>query len=325
MRAVTFDEFGGPEVLKVVEAAVPDPGAGQVRISVEAVGVNRADSMLRTNTYAYLPSIPGARIGCEAVGIVNAVGEGVDRFAIGDPVTVTAILRSDADGSYADQIVVPAEFVIARPGNADPVTAAALWVSYSTAYGALVESARMRPGQHVLITAASSSVGLAAIQIANHLGAIPIAATRSNTKAEALSKAGAAHVVVTDGNDLAARVKELTGGKGADIVFDPIAGPGLPATAAAATYGGTVVLYGWLDTAPALLPMTWPLTIICYVSFDHSTDPAARDRIAAFLDAGLRTGTIEPTIDSVFTLDHIVDAHQRLESNDQFGKIVVTI
>ena len=178
---------------------------------------------------------------------------------------------------------------------------------------------------HVVITAASSSNGLAAIQIANQLGAVPLAVTRTADKKQALLDAGAAQVIVSADEDVAAAVKAATGGDGAALVFDPVAGPGLVEVAQAVRYGGTVVVYGWLDTRPALLPMNWPVRVIGYISHDSTMNVAVRERILAFLDAGLRAGTIKPTIDHVFDFDDIVEAHRYLESSDQFGKIVVRL
>jgi NADPH:quinone reductase-like Zn-dependent oxidoreductase len=181
----------------------------------------------------------------------------------------------------------------------------------------------VRPADTVLITAASSAVGLAAIQIANQIGAVPIAMTRSVNKKADLLRAGATAVVVADEGDATEAVRSLTGGAGADIVVDSVAGPGLPDLARAAKSGGTVVVLGWLDARPALLPMNWPLTVIGYARFEHNTDPTVVARIAAFLDAGLRTGALKPTIAKVFDLEHIVDAHRYLESGEQLGKVVV--
>jgi NADPH:quinone reductase-like Zn-dependent oxidoreductase len=323
-RAVVFDEIGGPEVLKIVEVEVGSPGPGEVRLRVEAFGVNRVDQMLRTGVYAYPAPLPGSRLGVEAAGVVDALGPGVHGLAVGAEVLVTDIPRMEVNGTYAEQLIVPADSVIHRPGGLDAVPAAALWVAYATAYGALVETAAVRPGDHVVITAPSSAVGLAAIQLANQLGAVPIAVTRGAEKADALVKAGARHVVVSGEQNVPSAVRELTGGIGADVIIDAVAGPGLRELATAARPNGTVVMLGWLDTRPALLPMNWPLTIKGYSSHEHTTDPDTVGRIIAFLDTGLRLGTITPTVAAVLDLDDIVEAHRQQESNAHLGKIVVT-
>lgn len=180
----------------------------------------------------------------------------------------------------------------------------------------------MQPGDHVLITAASSGVGLAAIQIANQIGAIPLAVTRSPEKKDALLRAGAAAVFGADGDDVAEAARSYTGGAGVDIIVDSVMGPGLAQLASAAKMGGTLVTVGWLDPRPASFPMN-PLTIYRYASFEHTLDPAAVRRIASFLGAGLRSGAILPTVDRVFPFADIADAHRYLEQGQQIGKIVV--
>ncbi|SIR99956.1 zinc-dependent alcohol dehydrogenase family protein [Williamsia sterculiae] len=323
-RVVVFDETGAPDVLRVVDEFVDEPGPGEVRIRIEAVGVNRLDAMMRTGGYPRPIRSPHTRLGCEGTGIIDAIGDGVEGWEVGDAVIVAALPTMDLNGTYADHTVVPADAVVTRPDGLDPTHAAALWVGGSTAYGALIEKAGMRPADHVLITAASSGVGLAAIQVANQIGATPIAVTRRSAKRDALLAAGAAAVIATDTDDLADEVRRLTRGVGADIILDSVMGPGLSGLAQNVRAGGTLVTVGWLDPRPAPFPMTGPLTIHRYVGFELLADPAAVRRMAAFLGAGVRSGTLIPTIDSVFTLDDVVDAHRRLDTGDLLGKIVLT-
>ncbi|MGV9823604.1 zinc-dependent alcohol dehydrogenase family protein [Nocardia xishanensis] len=324
-RVVVFDETGAPEVLRIVDEPVGDPGAGEVRIEIEAVGINRLDQMMRAGMSPRPIRLPHARLGIEATGTIDAVGSGVEGWVIGDAVIVTAVPDMDSNGTYAEHIVVPVDRIVARPDGLDATGAAALWVAYSTAYGALVEKAAMRPGHHVLITAASSAVGLAAIQIANQIGAIPLAVTRSAAKKDALLAAGAAAVIVTDHDDVVEATHRYTNGAGADIVLDSVMGPGLVDVANAAKhFSGVLITVGWLDPRPAPYPAS-PITMIRYMSFEHTLDPVVVHRIAAFLTAGIRTGALRPIIDTVFTLDDIVAAHHYLEQGHHTGKIVATI
>ncbi|KAB2388229.1 zinc-dependent alcohol dehydrogenase family protein [Actinomadura montaniterrae] len=324
-RVVVFDETGGPEVLRVVEEPAGDPGPGEVRIRLEASAVNRLDELTRSGASPMPVRLPHARLGCEGTGIIDALGEGVDGFGVGDAVLITAVPDMTSNGTYADYTVLPAARVVKRPAGLAPAKAAALWVAYSTAYGALVEKAKMRPGDTVLITAASGTVGLAAIQIANQIGAVPIAVTRRTAKKDGLLAAGAAAVIATDQDDLAKAASLHTGGAGADIVLDSVMGPGLADLAAAAKrFTGTLVTVGWLDPRPAPYPSN-AITTHRYMSFEHTLDPAAVRRIAAFLFAGLRTGALDPAVDRVFALEEIVEAHRYLESGRQApGKIIVT-
>ncbi|MFE3262060.1 zinc-dependent alcohol dehydrogenase family protein [Nocardia sp. NPDC059091] len=324
-RVVVFDEFGGPEVLRVVEEPVVEPGVGEVRVRIEAFAVNPLDQMMRSGLSPAPVPLPHARLGVEGTGVVDAVGTGVTGLEIGDPVILAAVPDANVRGSYGEYTTVPASRVVARPTGLKVTEAAAIWVAYSTAYGALVEKARMRPGDHVLITAASGGVGRAAIQIANQIGAVPIALTRHAAKKDDLLAAGAAAVIATEGADLAAAVRHHTGGNGADIVLDLVMGPGQQDLVQAARPGGTLVVAGFLDPRPTAFPTGTPLTIFSYRSFEHTLDAVVVARMAAFLNAGVRLGTPRPAIDTVFAFDDIVEAHRHLEKGLRTGKIVVTV
>ncbi|MBV9793795.1 MAG: zinc-dependent alcohol dehydrogenase family protein [Actinobacteria bacterium] len=323
-RVVVFDEFGGPEVLHVVDEPVTGPAAGEVRVRIEAFAVNPLDQLMRSGTSPAPVTLPHARLGVEATGVIDALGPGVTGWQAGDPVVITAIPDASVRGSYAEYTTVPASRVIARPPGLSVTEAAAIWVGYSTAYGALVEKAGMRPGDHVLITAASGGVGRAAMQIANQLGAVPIAVTRHTAKQDDLRAAGAAAVVATDQQDIAAAVRQYTGGTGADIILDLVMGPGLADLVKAARPEATLVAAGSLDSRPAPFPNA-PLTIYRYRSFAHTLDPVVVKRMAAFLNAGVRLGALRPAVGEVFTLDDVAEAHRHLEQGRHEGeKIVVT-
>ena len=324
-RVVVFDKTGAPDVLHLVDEPVTEPGPGEVRVKIEAAGVNRLDQLMRSGAYPRPFQLPHARLGCEGTGTIDALGPGVDAVSVGDQVIITAVPAMDLNGTYAEYTVVPAASVIPRPAGLDANSAAALWVAYSTAYGALVEKAGMRPGDHVLITAASSSVGLAAIQVANQIGAVPLAVTRHAAKKEALEAAGAAAVIATDSDDIVKASRAYTDGAGVELILDSVMGPGLAELATAAKAGGTLVTVGWLDPRPASMPMIAPLTIYRYMSFEHVLNPVVVRRMAAFLTAGLRSGALRPTIDKVFSLDDVVGAHRHLERGQQVGKVVVSL
>jgi NADPH2:quinone reductase len=323
-RVVVFDETGSPEVLRIVHEPIGEPGVGEVRVKLEAIGVNRLDQMQRAGFSPRPIRLPHARLGVEGTGTVDALGTDVDGLATGDAVILSAVPDMDTNGTYAEYVVVPAARLIPRPAGIDAVTAAALWVAYATAYGALIEKAGMRPGDTVLITAASSGVGVAAIQVANQIGAVPVAVTRSSAKREALLKAGAAAVIARDQENVVETAQALTGGAGVDIILDSVMGPGLAELATAARSGGSLISVGWLDPRPASFPMA-PLTIYRYMGFEHVLNPVVVRRIAAFVGAGLASGVLSPVIDRVYGLDEVVAAHHHLEQGPQFGKIVVTV
>jgi len=230
-------------------------------------------------------------------------------------------------GVYGESAIVPAHAVAAYPEKLSPAEATSIWMQYMTAYGAIVDYGQLKAGDVVLIPAASSSVGLASIQIVKAANAMAIATTRGSSKKQALLDAGADHVIVTDEENLPERVMAITGGRGANIVFDPVAGPTLTALAQAAAMGGTIFVYGALATAPTPYPLMEALgkglSIQGYTLFEITGDPERMARAKQFVYDGLAAGDLTPIVARTFSLDDIVEAHLFMESNQQIGKIVV--
>ncbi|MFJ5779360.1 zinc-dependent alcohol dehydrogenase family protein [Streptomyces sp. NPDC093094] len=325
-RTVLFHEIGGPEVLSVEETELPAPGPGEVLVRVEALALNRAEALFRSGGYFYQPTLPGSRNGYEAAGEVAAVGAGVTAFAPGDAVLAAANHELSTHGVYGDLVLLPDTALVPRPAGVDAVTGAAVWLTYTTAYGALVERAGMKAGDHVLITGASSGVGTAAIQVARRAGAVPVVTTRTEAKRRSLLDLGAEHVIVSGDADVAGETKRLTGGRGAEIVLDAVGGAGFAALGDAAVEDGTLISYGWLDLQPILLPMQWPLTVLGYNNFALTGSADGRRRAAHYVGSGLTDGTLRPVVAEVFDgLDSIGDAHRLMDSNTHTGKIVVRV
>lgn len=326
---VMFHELGGPEVMRIEDVEVREPGPGELRIRVEAIGLNRAEVLFRTGRYIEPVTAFPARLGTEAAGVVEAVGEGVTGFRPGQPVSTVPGFSQNEYGVYAEQAIVPASAVLHRPEGLGAVEGAAVWMPYLTAYGALVEVGAMRPGDTVVLNAASSSVGLAAIHVADRVGATPIALTRTAAKKDALLKEGAAEVIVTGEDDVAGRVLAATGGRGAEFVFDAVAGPGVTDLARLVAPGGSLLVYGALSGEPTPYPgieLGLPaLNMRTYTMLETARDPERLRRAAAFVTSGLRSGAFRPVVDRAFPLAEIADAHRHLESNTQIGKIVVTV
>ena len=193
-RVVEFSEAGGPEVLKFKNVDVPEAGPGQVRIRVKALGLNRAESMWRENQYIEPVKFP-ARLGYEAVGTVDSVGKDVTTIAVGDEVNTIPSFSMNQYGMYGEVVLAPIHAVVKHPKGLSPVEAASIWMMFVTAYGALIEDAKITSQDAVVIPGASSSVGLAAIQIANSVGAKSIALTRTSAKRKQLIDAGAKYVM----------------------------------------------------------------------------------------------------------------------------------
>ncbi|TYQ09745.1 UNVERIFIED_ORG: NADPH:quinone reductase-like Zn-dependent oxidoreductase [Gordonia westfalica J30] len=323
-RVIVFDEFGGPDVMHVVDAPVPTPGGGEVRVRIEAFAVNPLDLMMRSGSSPAPVPLPHARLGIEATGIVDAVGPEVTGLSVGAPVILTVVADPVTRGTYAEYVTVPASHVIPRPAELNIVEAASIWVAFSTAYGALVETAAMQRGDRVLINAASGAVGRAAIQVAREVGAVPIAVSRNVANEDDLFDIGAAAVVTTDRDDLVEAVGYHTDGVGADIVLDLVAGPGQRQLSEAARTGATLLAAGFLDSRPAPPPVS-TVTFHQYKGFVHTLDPEVVGRMAAFLSAGLRRGALRPTVATVLTLSKVADAHRLIEAGAHRGKVVITV
>jgi NADPH:quinone reductase-like Zn-dependent oxidoreductase len=325
-RVVVFHEVGGPEVLKIENVEIAEPGPGEVRIRVDAIGLNRGEALFRAGAYWLQPSLPSSRLGQEAAGVVEAVGKDVDGLEVGDKISTVMIDNMSTHGIYGDHAIVPAAEVIKRPDGFDSVAAAATWLAYTTAYGALVETGRLRAGATVFVTAAAGAVGIAAIRVANYLGAVPIAATRDRAKRQRLLDAGAAYATTAQQDDLIKEIHALTDGRGADLIIDAIAGPGLRVLAQAVAQDGQLIVISNLDPRPTPLPWTWPLDLYKYANpIFYAADPARMKRAQRFITTGLRTGAFAPVVDRTFDLTEIVEAHRYLESNVHVGKVIVTI
>ena len=327
-KVVRIHTLGGPEVLQIEDADVGEPGPGEVRIRVEAVGLNRAEAMYRAGRYPVKPQLPSL-IGYEGVGTIGALGAGVEGFAIGERVCVLPMIQQGQFGIWAEQAIVPARILLPAPPGLSPAEAASIWMQYMTAF-ALIEVAEIGIGDGVIVRAASSSVGIAAIQLANWAGSVSIACTRSHAKAAALREQGAAHVVATEEEDLVARVMEITGGKGARTAFDPVGGPYVDTLAQALAPRGILFIYGGLSEQPTPYPH-WPcamkgLSMRGWVASEIWNHPhrykAAQEKILA----GLAGGQLKPVIARTFAgLGELRAANEFLESNQQVGKVVVTL
>ena len=327
-KSVRFAKAGGPEVLEFVEAEVPAPGTDEVRIKVKAIGVNRAESMWRLDDYIEPVKFP-AGLGYEAAGTVDAVGPNVTSIAVGDEVNVIPSFSQNDYGTYGEIVTVPVHAVVKHPKSLSYTEAASIWMMYITAYSALIEDAKVAKGDFVLIPAASSSVGLAAIQITNYAGATSIALTRTSEKRQQLLDAGAAHVIATGEVDLVQEVMRITLGAGARVAFDPVGGSTLTLLLRALTFQGIVYLYGALSPESTTLPVLEMIakmpTIKAHNLWITSGDETRLKAALQYILTGLESNALMPVIDKVFTFDKIQDAHRYLEQNGQFGKIVVTV
>lgn len=327
-KVVRFHQTGGPEVLQFDDVEVGAPQSGEVQIRVKALGVNRAEVMYRTGQYVIAPQFP-AKLGYEASGEVTAVGPGVNEFAIGDLVSVIPAFSFAQYGMYGELVNAPVHAVVKNPAGVTHEEAAATWMMFVTAYGALINYGGLNSSDTVVIGAATSSVGLAAIQVAKMVGAKTIALTRSKEKETTLYELGADHVLLSNEPDLTSYIMRVSGGKGARVVFDPVGGPNARNIIRAMSYDGIYYQYGALDPrdipVPVMEILTKHIVIQGYELFEITQNEAKLEQAKAFISEGLSSKALRPVIDRVFRFDEISEAHRYMEVGNQVGKIVVTL
>jgi NADPH:quinone reductase-like Zn-dependent oxidoreductase len=257
------------------------------------------------------------------------VGTNVTGIAVGDKVGVMPSFSMNQYSTYGEVIIVPDHAVVKHPESLSFEEAASIWMMFVTAYGALIEDARVGKGDFVIVPAASSSVGLAAIQLANYAGATPIALTRTSGKRKQLLDAGAAHVIATEEVDLLQEVMRITDGKGARVAFDPVGGPNFAKLISALSFGGIAYIYGALSADATPLPVLEMIAKVITVKAHNiwltSGDETRRKAAVEFVLKGIESGALKPVIDRKFRFDDMVEVHRYLETNAQFGKIVVTV
>jgi NADPH:quinone reductase-like Zn-dependent oxidoreductase len=327
-KTVRFHQIGGPENLKIEDVPIRAPGNGEVKLRVKAVGLNRAESMYYHGRYLEQTVVPSG-IGYEASGTVEAVGAGVDSSLVGKEV---ATMPGFSMGKYAvlgEEAIVPENVLTDYPKNLSPTEAAAVWMQYTTAYGALVHLGHVADEDFVVIPAASSSVGLAAIQITKAQGATAIAVSRNSKKRDELLSLGADHVIASQEEDFVKRVKEITAGAGARVTFDPVAGSFVEKLAEAASSGSIIFEYGGLSMEPTPFPLVLALrkgiAIRGYTLHEITNDKLVLERAKRYINDRLADGRFKPKIDKVFPFAETVQAYQYLESNVQVGKIVIKL
>jgi NADPH:quinone reductase-like Zn-dependent oxidoreductase len=327
-KVVRFYQLGGPEALKFEDQPSRKPKANEIRIRVQAVGLNRAEALYTRGQYLEQPRLPSG-LGYEAAGIVEEVGPGVEPSLIGRAIATVPGFSINDYAVLGEEAVVPIANVAAYPEKLTPVEAAAMWMQYLTAWGGLVNLGHIAKGDFVVISAASSSVGVAAIQIAKEEGALVIATTRTSTKREALHELGADHVIATTEEDLVTRVNTITAGKGARVLFDPVAGPFVEQLAAAAAPHAILIEYGSLSLQPTPFPLVVALhkqlTMRGYTLRELNADPDLSRTAREYVFDRVADGRFQIKIAKTFPFADTVKAYQYLESNQQIGKVVITL
>ncbi len=322
MRAVSVDRWTEPRDLEVSEIAEPEPGPGALAVDVRAAGCNFADILTVQGRYQVKPPFPFVP-GLEFAGTVRALGEGVTAFAVGD-----RVFGAPGLGCFAEVAVVPSALTFALPEGMSFEEGAALPITYPTSYAALVTRAALQAGETLLVHAAAGGVGLAAVQIGVALGARVIATAGGAEKCEIARRNGAEHTIDYRSEDFVDRVLEITGGRGADVIYDSVGGDTLDRSLKCIAWNGRLLVIGFASgTIPSVKANRILLKNISLVGLHWSAYPEREpEAIAPVFEGLLRlydTGKIRPLVSASYPLEELPTALEALGARRTTGKVVV--
>ncbi|MDH3664239.1 MAG: NADPH:quinone oxidoreductase family protein [Alphaproteobacteria bacterium] len=324
MRAVVCQELGGLDGLTLGELPRPKAGAGEVLIEVTAAGLNFADLLMIKDEYQEKPDLPFAP-GLEIAGRIVRLGDGVSGFSEGQRVMATV-----SHGGFAEYAVARGDEVVALPDGVDDVTAAGFAIAYGTAYGALQWATRLGSGETLVVHGAAGGVGLATVECGRALGANVIGTARGAARLEVVRAHGADHVIDTSSEDVREKIKELTSGRGADVVFDPIGGDLFEASLRSIAWGGRLLVIGFaggrVQQIPANILLVKNVSAIGFYWGSYRKHDPARVRAGfSTLLEWASEGRIKPHVSMTFELSRYREALEALEARKSTGKIVLTI
>jgi NADPH2:quinone reductase len=324
MKAVLCKAFGPADTLVLEEVASPEPKKNEILIDVHAAAVNFPDTLIIEGKYQFKPPFPFSP-GGEAAGVVAAVGEKVSHLKPGD-----RVMALTGWGSFAEQVAVPAYNVMPIPKGIDFNSAAAFGMTYGTSMHALKQRANLQPGETLLVLGASGGVGLAAVEIGKAMGARVIAAASSAEKLEVAKAAGADALINYSEENLKERVKELTGGQGADVIYDPVGGDLFDAAMRAINWNGRLLVVGFASGRIPELPVNLALlkgASVVGVFWGSFAQRQPQDNLANFqqLFAWYAEGKLKPLVSQTFPLERAADAINALANRTAVGKVVVEV
>jgi putative PIG3 family NAD(P)H quinone oxidoreductase len=325
MKAVIITRPGGPEVLRIEERPTPMPGPMELRVRVHASALNRADLLQRRGSYPPPPGFPADIPGLEYAGEVESVGSGVTRFAVGD-----RVMGIVSGGAQAEFVCVDEGEAVSVPQGMGWANAAAIPEAFMTAYDALVPLAGMKDGETVLVHAAASGVGTAAIQLAKSFGGNTFGTSRTPGKLAEIASLGLDHPIDASGNDWPGAVAAIAGREGIDVILDLVGGGDHLPNIRLAAPGGRIVVIGLVGGARAEtnlgLLLAKRLRLIGTVMRGRplAEKVALAQEFAAVVVPLFEAGKLRPVVDRVLPFDQIAEGHQLLEGNTTVGKVIVT-
>lgn len=323
MKAVLCKELGLPEKLVVEDVPSPSPGKGQVVLSVKACGVNFPDTLIIQGKYQFKPELPFSP-GGEVAGVVKEVGEGVTLPKAGD-----RVIAFSTWGGFAEEMVVEAERTIPMPDSMDFVPASAFVLTYGTSYHALKDRAQLKAGETLMVLGASGGVGIAAIQLGKMMGARVIAAASTDQKLQVCKENGADELINYGDQDLRARVKELTSGKGVDVVYDPVGGPYSEPALRDMAWNGRFLVVGFAAGDIPKVPLNLTLLKGCAIvgvfwgAFTRK-EPENNRRNNEELMQFFAQGKVKPHIHATYPLERATEALNEVMYKRVSGKVVLT-
>jgi len=327
LRLHEYKEYKDLSGIRLDEIQAPDPQEGEIRIKVDAFSLNYGDFELFADKYMFSMELP-ARFGDECSGEVDAIGSGVTEFKVGDKVSTMPWMNEGygVDGEFA---IVPASFAAHYPENLSPEEACCIWVAYLTAYYALFEVAEIKANDYVLITAGSSSAGMAAMEMCRMVGAKTIGTTRTNKNADFLKEVGYDHVIVQSDNNMSKSIMDFSNDKGCRIIYDPIGGAIVQEYANGLAQNAVIFLYGGMDQNPTILPeIEMTQKAACFRPFsvyNHIYEEASRERGVKFVYNALKQGYLKAHVEKVYTLENFKQAFEdQLQSTTRRGKMVIS-
>ncbi|MEE8311944.1 MAG: NADPH:quinone oxidoreductase family protein [Candidatus Binatia bacterium] len=323
MKAVVCKQFGPPESLVVEELDAPSLEPGQVRVGVHACGVNFPDTLIIENKYQFKPALPFSP-GGEVAGEILEVGEGVDGYSVGD-----RVIAMCGWGGFAEEVCVPAKSLMVIPEGMDFVTAAGFSMTYGTSYYALKQRAALKPGETLLVLGAAGGVGLAAVELGRLMGARVIAAASSDEKLELCREYGADAGINYTTDSLKERAKELTGGQGADVIYDAVGGDYFDQAIRCINWKGRLLIIGFASGRIPELPVNLVLLKGCQVvgvfwGAFTGREPEENARNIAELGALYAEGKLKPHVCATYPLEQVAEALNGIITRKARGKIILT-
>ncbi len=324
MKAVLCVEHGPPEKLVVKDIAMPEPGRGQVRVRVHAAGVNFPDTLIIQNLYQFKPALPFSP-GGEAAGVVDAMGEGITDLKVGD-----RVVAMTGSGCFAEQVIANRAQLVAIPGDMPFDVASGFTMTYGTSHHALKQRARLQPGETLLVLGAAGGVGLTAVELGKLMGARVIAAASTDEKLALCRDYGADETINYASEDLKDRIKALTGGKGVDVVYDPVGDRFAEPAFRGIAWNGRYLVVGFAGGSIPSLPLNLPLIKgasivgVFWGAFTQAEPDLHRENMAELL-GWFNSGRLKPHVSKHFSLEEGPEAIRWMMDRKAIGKIVLTI